>query len=209
MEYIGPFRQGGFILDTERIGKNSIVYSLGVGDNVEWDKEMIERFGCNIYAYDPDPRAIAWFQKQTMPPEFHFHPLGVSNFAGVQTFYQPHRSTKVDASTVRKTPFIERLPVARLASIMRQNGHSHIDVLKVNIEGTEFAILPDIIKIKPKQLIIEFHGRYLRYTGAVRTFLARIQLFLAGYRQFALDGHTRSYAIRGSLAEGPISLPAH
>jgi hypothetical protein len=45
---------------------------------------------------------------------------------------------------------------------MSKLNHDHIDLLKMDIEGAEYAVLADILNsgIKIKQLLIEFHHRF-------------------------------------------------
>ena len=45
--------------------------------------------------------------------------------------------------------------------IVRELRHKHIDVIKMDIEGSEYAVLEEILasEIKVDQLLIEFHDR--------------------------------------------------
>jgi len=67
-----------------------------------------------------------------------------------------------------------------LATIMSRNGDSHIDLLKMDIEGFEFDIVNQFLdqKIPVRQLCVEFH-RWFRPGETLRT-IAR--LYLHGYR---------------------------
>src|SRR6202008_4156450 len=38
----------------------AIVYSFGVGEDASFDLELIRQFDCEVYAFDPTPRSIAW-----------------------------------------------------------------------------------------------------------------------------------------------------
>ncbi|MCI0358483.1 MAG: hypothetical protein L0211_08375, partial [Planctomycetaceae bacterium] len=75
-----PTRVGDWALVTEPLHAGSVVYSFGVGDNVAWDLAMIRQFGCTVHAFDPTPASIAWIARQSLPPEFVFHDVGISNF---------------------------------------------------------------------------------------------------------------------------------
>ena len=43
---------------------NSVVYSLGVGDTIDFDLDLIQRFGVTVYAFDPTPYAKDWVTTQ-------------------------------------------------------------------------------------------------------------------------------------------------
>ena len=185
-----------FVTETSSITDRSIIYSFGVGDNIEWDKAMTERFGCKVYAFDPDPLAIEWLKKQSFSNEFIFTPVGVGAYDGEQVFYQPYKANKINKSSINKTPFVSRLPVKRIQTLMREKGHDHVDVMKVNIEGGEYSIIPDIVKVSPSQIIIEFHDRFIRHFGKLYNWLAFFRLWRRGYSLVAVDDHVLTYLKR-------------
>jgi FkbM family methyltransferase len=193
IQMIGPFQQGGFFMDVRGVSNESIVYSLGAGDNIEWDLALIRIFGCRVFAYDPDPLAVGWLGKQQLPERFIFTAVGVSDHDGTMTFYQPYRPDKINKSSILKTSKSTTLPVKRLPTLMAENGHNRIDVLKVNIEGGEFAVISDIAALPIKQVIIEFHGRFVPWTGWLKTVWADVRLRLAGFRLAAREGDIRTY----------------
>jgi hypothetical protein len=52
--------------------------------------------------------------------------------------------------------------VYRLATIMQLLGHSRIDVLKLDVEGSEFEAIPDLLAsgIAVDQLLVEIHYQF-------------------------------------------------
>src|SRR5262249_10902488 len=71
-------RSGVWAVCPNGLTAGSVVYSFGVGDNVAWDLAMIDAFGLAVHAFDPTPGAVAWVADQTLPPAFHFHPIGLA-----------------------------------------------------------------------------------------------------------------------------------
>jgi hypothetical protein len=66
--------------------------------------------------------------------------------------------------------------------------HTHVDILKMDIEGTEYEIIEDILNanISIGQILIEFHGRF--YTdGNSKTKYAIKKLKEYGYEIFAIS----------------------
>lgn len=51
-----------------------------------------------------------------------------------------------------------------LKSIMKQLGHRHIDILKMDIEGAEFQVIKNILSdgIQFYELCVEFHDRMFK-----------------------------------------------
>src|SRR5690606_26127538 len=135
--------RGGWTVHPDVLSKDSIVYAFGVGSTIEWDKEMVRRFGLTLPAFDPTPRARAWIRAQSLPPSFHFHEYGIAAHDGVVNFFPPRRMTSYNFSPIDRDGRVERdgrieAPVKRLSTIMRDLGHTRVDVLKVDIEGGEY-----------------------------------------------------------------------
>ncbi|MDX1430577.1 MAG: FkbM family methyltransferase, partial [Rhodothermales bacterium] len=58
------------------------------------------------------------------------------------------------------------VPVMRLRTIMQKLSHDDITVLKMDIEGAEYAVIKDIADsdIRPRQILVEFHHRFPEVT---------------------------------------------
>jgi FkbM family methyltransferase len=179
-------RSGVWVVDPTLLSPDSVVYSFGVGDNVAWDLAMIERFGCEVHAFDPTPGAIGWTAAQALPPRFRFAPLGIAAFDGEAWFAPPRRARGVDWRPLRgPAGGALRAPVQRLATIAWRLGHAHIDVLKLDIEGGEYEVLADVLAGGPPvvQLLVEFHHGQHGIPFA-RTAAAIASLRRAGFRVF-------------------------
>ena len=172
---------GGYHLDGSRIGREAIVYSLGIGEDISFDLSLIEQFGTDVEAFDPTPKVQDWLARQTLPPGFHFHPVGIAGHEGAITFYLPPREDWVSHSIYPAKQYSKesvRLPVMRLRDAMRCNGHSRIDLLKMDIEGAEYAVIEELIRerIPVGQLVVEFHHRLSSLgTGQTRKALGLLE----------------------------------
>jgi FkbM family methyltransferase len=163
IELLGNESYGGWTMETGALSKDSVVYSFGVGNDISWDLEMIKRFGCTVYAFDPDPDAIAYLHTIEVPKEFVFSPVGLATHDGFQRFYDPLKQWRVSRSTLKKGPRYTELPVKRLQTIMKELGHGSIDVLKMDIEGSEFSVIPSIADVPIKQILVEIHTSFYRH----------------------------------------------
>ncbi len=186
------------------LGKESVVYSLGVGEDVSFDLELIRRFGCTVHAFDPTPRSMDWLRSQSLPEQFVFHPYGVADHDGSCRFQPPENPSYLSHTVIdRHSPWPALvLPVQRLASIMGALGHDHLDVLKMDIEGAEYGVLADLLasRIPVRQLLVEFHHRWPEI-GAARTRTAIDALNRAGYRIFSVSPSGEEYGfLAGEVA---------
>lgn len=172
VENIGS-NYAGYWLDVSQLRADSIVYSLGVGEDISFDLALIERVGAHIHAFDPTPRVQAWLGKQRLPPEFHFHAIGIAEREGEQAFHLPPRREWISHSVISSSQFSREsvvLPVTRLCTAMRKLGHKRLDLLKMDIEGAEYSVIEEIAaeKMAIAQLLVEFHHR-LMPDGIART----------------------------------------
>lgn len=185
--------RGGWTVHPDPLTESSVVYAFGVGSNVEWDKEMVRRFGLALHAFDPTPRAISWIRAQALPDGLHFHDYGVAAHDGTVSFFPPRRSTSYNFSPIDRDGRPNRAnaveaPVKRLGTIMAELGHTRVDVLKVDIEGGEYDVIRDFLaeKLDIGQLLVEFHHNY-RTVPFERTLETIDALKRAGYRIFHIS----------------------
>ncbi len=151
------------------LDENSIVYSLGVGDSIEFDNGIIQAHGCLVHAFDPTPFSINWISNQNTSFKLSFHPWAVSDGDGKMRMRQ-RENKKGRKSNVMWTEISSHsnfndsieVPVFSVLSIMRKLNHSSINLIKIDIEGTEYQVIDHMIenKIFPKQILVEYHHRF-------------------------------------------------
>ncbi len=181
----------------QNLSASSVIYSIGVGEDISFDLALIQRFGMQVHAFDPTPQSVEWLQGQTPPPEFVFHAYGIAGVDGSCAFVPPENPAHVSHTIVPRTssrPGI-KVPMHRLGTIMRELGHASIDLLKMDIEGAEYDVLADMIsqRIPVKQLLVEFHHRWPQI-GVGRTKQAIQALNAAGYRIFNVSPSGEEYS---------------
>ena len=145
-----------------------MVLSFGVGEDVSFDQGLIEKYHCTVLAFDPTPRSIDWVKESGIVSDcFRFYPYGISDRDGELVLYPPPDPTHVSFSVVRRegSPQALRLPVKRLSTIIKELGISRIDILKMDIEASEYDVIPDLVKeirqgLEVDQVLIEFHHRF-------------------------------------------------
>ena len=145
-------------------GKQLIAYSFGIGYDFSFEKELAEKYRMMVYAFDPSPEVVESMKKEKLPSNLFYYEYGLADVDEKREFYRP--SSGQDYSEYF-TPWTSAdkisMQVYRLETLMKMLGHSYLDLLKMDIEGSEFSVLPDILTsgIEFKQLCIETHTRIL------------------------------------------------
>lgn len=182
------------------LNNDSVIYGFGVGNNISFDLGVIKNIGATVHAFDPTPRSAEWVRSQSLPPDFVFHELGVANYDGTLSFYQPKSKTSYHFTPVQRYRSDDKdridAPVRKLSTIMDQIGHDHIDLLKLDIEGGEYDVIDDMLKanILPTQLLVEFHHMFSTIPMK-RTLDTVAQLREAGYGIMHISPRTYEYTL--------------
>lgn len=84
----------------------------------------------------------------------------VSNQRGSMPFYTPSENGILGSLLQDTSSFMERVQTTTFSDIIAKHAITHIDFLKVDVEGAEFDILfanPDETLSKTRQIVMEFH----------------------------------------------------
>lgn len=192
---VAVIKDGGWWYAPGELGADSVVYSLGVGDDIDFDLAVIEKYAVEVHAFDPTPSSVRLIEDRHLPQRFRFHPWAVTASDGTLTFY-PRLKKDGTKSEVMFTMVAEpetardgiEVPAYSLSTIAGRLGHEHIDLMKMDIEGAEYEVLDGLLasSIKPKQLLVEFHHRFPGIgLGKTADMIARLRD--DGYRIFAVS----------------------
>lgn len=185
---------GGFYIHPGPLHSGSVVYSFGIGKDISFDRKVMKKHRCPVFAFDPTPKSIAYIKDLSPGPEFHFFEFGISDVSGTEKFYLPKNKKGVSGSmlfsgVMDQDDFLE-VDMRSIADITRDLGHDHIDVLKMDIEGSEYQVLESILRsgIPVVQLLVEFHDRF--FEGDVRS---RKTVMMLREHGFEIFGASLSY----------------
>ncbi|CAD7973576.1 unnamed protein product [Amoebophrya sp. A120] len=203
---------GGWKFEGSALSESSVIYSVGLGEDISWDLGMLEKYRCQVFGFDPTPRAAQHVEKQEQAGKmqvggsrlrFKFTPEGLSGKDGTSTFVLPANPAHVsmseasnDSRNVNAEKKTLTVPVATLQTWLARNGHEKVDILKLDIEGSEYALLEQWALVdyatKPfpaTQLLVEFHHRYLGTQGLARHQKVLKLLEQRGFKVFYNDNN--------------------
>ena len=200
---------GGWVIADRllRNKKNAIVYSVGLGRDISFDLALIENFNCFVYGFDPTPRSLTWLAEQHLPSCMQVLALGIASYDGEASFAPPDNPQWDSFSTISSSDRSISCSVLTFRSMMKRLGHGSVDVLKMDVEGSEYEVIEEVLKgdFFPNQFLIEFHhglhGIRVQKTRDSIELLRR-----SGYRLFdvSLSGREMSFVHCDAIARAKL-----
>ena len=193
---------GGWYLPEKYLDSNvnKTVFSLGVGFDVSFDRELA-REGFNVILVDPLSACISFAQKELSGfPNCYFENLAVSNFVGSEIFYPPKnrqhdawssinvQSTSLDSAEIFKVVTLDSL-VEKYRSVISTG----LLYLKMDIEGAEVKVIPQICNSAQK---FDFLGIELDFLSLIPFLqLKKRILSVLSARKFLRDLNSAGYKL--------------
>lgn len=180
------------------VGANVGVFSL-------YMKQMIP--SALLYCYEPAPNALSLFHQNVLPfKDVVVHECGLSNTSG-KAHIQLNASNTGQSSLVKGSHKLlgeVEIELRAGVSIFSDNALDEIDILKIDTEGSEVAILQSLStegKLQHiKFIVLEYHSESDR---------REIDQLLSGFSVFGLSSHSLNLGqvkyIRNDLIGEPIS----
>jgi FkbM family methyltransferase len=186
LEKLGTDYGSWVIPNSISLSSDSVVYSAGVGEDISFDLLLQSKYNCNITLIDPTSRAKNHFDEvssfyntndwkfsgdvqsdyklviENLKPnldKFQFLQVGLWKCKDRLRFYK-HDNPLYVSQTLIPDMFgknYDEVSVNSVKNIMQENGHTKIDLLKIDVEGAEIDVINQMIndKIYPKYICVE------------------------------------------------------
>lgn len=179
----------GWVIDTRPMPQ--VCYCAGVGNAMTFELELAKVTARALLVFDPSPTGVRTIRR-TEVGNLRFFPIGIAAETGTIEFSPPDDSGEGSYSVARDGKEKISFECWSLADIMRKNGDSAIDLLKMDIEGFEYDIVDGFLRdgIPVRQLCVEFHPWII----PGRTLKTIARLHRAGYR--IIHKHRGDYTFR-------------
>jgi FkbM family methyltransferase len=137
----------------------AIVWDVG-GYEGQWTSDIFARFGCRVHVFEPDPAAAESIRRR-----FAANPLvAVHAFALGEADGRRSLSVAADASSLEpdnRGLDTQAVDVRDMIAVWRELGGARVDLLKLNIEGGEYALLERLVEsglmAEVGELQVQFH----------------------------------------------------
>jgi FkbM family methyltransferase len=142
------------------LNENSLVIDLG-GYLGEWTEKIYHKYSCNIYVFEPVLKyydnIVEKFKNDGKIKVFN---LGLSSVNDEVIIKHDNASSSIFIENGVE----EKIKLVRYYDFINNNKIDYIDLIKINIEGSEYELLEHIIENnlhgKIKNLQIQFHKTF-------------------------------------------------
>lgn len=221
---------GGWFVPSGLLSKQSLCYGVGAGEDISFEIELINRYGCEVYCFDPTPKAqrhVELLNTNTakgLPTPINnkaavyynvdplclsrlrFYPFGLWSQDRTMRFYSPKNPAHVSHSIVnlQRTHSYFEADCRTIKTVMQIFRHEVLSLLKLDVEGAEYEILTSLLdgNIRPAILCVEFDEGYQPIDdGYLSRILNQVQrIKQGGYVLTMVDGWNATFVCRESLA---------
>ena len=214
-------RYGGWWCSPGLLGPREVALCAGAGEDVSFDVALNARFGMRVLCVDPTPRAIAHVEGLLEaaragrryaieggtehyaldgfdPARFEAIGAALWREDGSLRLYAPRNPAHVSHSALnlQRTSAHIDVPARRLSTLLAERGIVQPALLKLDIEGAEYAVLDDLLagSSRPAQILVEFDELHLPLSPLA---LLRIGRRIRGLRAagYSLVGTERAHFV--------------
>jgi FkbM family methyltransferase len=159
---------GGYLLPADNIGRGWLCYCIGTGADISFELELIRRWEARVRSFEAVPHFVEHLHSVVAgEPGLTLEHAALASSDGplrMQVTHVPGSRSVSAAGLYASDSYIE-VPGRTLHSLMAEHGDSRLDLLKMDVEGLEYELLPtlDLNSLGVKVLCVQLH-----HTATVR-----------------------------------------
>ena len=166
---------------------------MGAGEDITFDVALLDA-GCLVRTIDPTPRSIVYVEGLGIDNDrYRFVPEALWNETGTLRLFAPENPAHVSHSALnlQHTESFIDVQSTTFDDLVASIGDSRVDLLKMDIEGAEIIVLPDILRSPycPPVLCVEFDA----WRPVKRAAVDRTSVLGQGYRIVRVEGRNVTF----------------
>jgi FkbM family methyltransferase len=188
---------GGWVVPADLIEPDWLCYCVGIGHDASFDFELTSRYGVRVRAFDPFDLFCRRAEEQAPAgSRYSVHAVALSSHDGPLEMFgrQDEERGSVSAANLYGASTSFTRPGRTLASLMHEFGDDQVQLLKLDIEGSEYDVLPtiDLHAAGVRVLLLELHAN--ESVRVARHLLTRLRT--SGYAPVHRKAHTSFTLVR-------------
>jgi FkbM family methyltransferase len=197
-------RYGGWWLDTRRVGAQALLIDAGLGEDISFPAAFLQRFtGSRVLGIEPNPRSLAYCRAHPLAGLEIIERAFWTQAGETLTFHLPRAPEALPkgADGVSGSLFgsheyvgggeILTVQTVDLAAVLAHAGARECAVLKLDIEGAEYAVLDRLCDSgairRAAQVLVEFHHRVTHH-GLEATQASIARMLSCGFELIHTEG---------------------
>jgi FkbM family methyltransferase len=140
-------KPGGWTVPADLVDSGWCCYCVGAGGDVSFDIELMRRFGVRVRSFDPVEDYVRSARSEVgSDPRFSAFVAALATRDGPIRMQLTHHpgSRSLSADGLYESRRYAEAPGRRLATLMDDLDDRRVDLLKVDIEGAEYRVLPEL-----------------------------------------------------------------
>ncbi len=166
---------GGWKIPDRALTAGQVCYCVGSGGDISFDLELMRRYGAVVRAVDP----VEAYERYALEaaagePLFSFRRAAVTTSDGplrMQAHHEPG-SQSLSAAGLYDTDDWVEVDGRTIQSLMAEFGDQRIDLLKLDLEGLEYELVPTLDLVA---LGVSIFSLQLHHTGTVKQALKLVE----------------------------------
>lgn len=181
----------------DSLSSKSIMVDIGLGEDANFSQALIAKYHLTSFGFDPTEKHIFSLRNVAKGSNGHFtfYPKAVAAKRGERVFYESQENTsgsflKDHTNMMRdrmRSYTIEAISIEDIFSLI---SHPAIDIVKIDVEGEEYAIIPSLteeVLCRIGQFVIEFHHHCIKGVSLSDTLDCIKFLERQGFGSYSLD----------------------
>jgi len=189
---------GYWVVPVDWIDSSWTCYCVGAGGDITFERELLARYSPTVRSFEPDEDYVGRIE---ISPEhaarFSAYQMAITPADGPIRMQRTHIPGSRSLSPVHlyDTEDYVEVPGRSLRSLMEEFGDDRVELLKVDVEGGEYELVPtlDLAAMGVRVFCIQLH-----HTGTVRDARSLVEgIRDQGFRYVNYDEAVRLTFVRG------------